>query len=164
MKTAVSYYLKCLFCLLVETPFHPIFLFFLSFVWSWLTFCMPSVTGGLLFFFGCACCFETGLRGCGTASPSPHLCLTWLWPWSSVTLNAWMPQLLHWSLSIALGLLFLPHLVLYVLYGCYLFPEVAPDCQCGFFEHPLWLKHSPVISTTILPKCLRLCPVYKSLP
>lgn len=45
-----------------------------------------------------------------------------------------------------------------------LFPEVAPDCQCGCFEHPLWLKHSLVISMTILPKCPRLCPMHWSLP
>lgn len=136
-KNSMHNYHKGILHLLVKaTPFF-FFLFFL--ICFELTDFLHAPYEWRSAFFGVA--VHVALRQACVAvellSPSPHLCLTWLWPWSSVTLYAWMPQPMHWSLSIALGLLFLPHLVLYVLYSRYLFPEVAPDCQCGFFEHPL---------------------------
>lgn len=65
-------------------------------------------------FLVCMLQWEKPLWLCVTAGPSPHLCVTWLWPWSSVSAH---PECLDAS-ALALELLhcnwlaFLPRLVL----------------------------------------------------
>lgn len=107
---------------------------------------------------------------CVTAGPSPHLCVTWLWPWSSVSAH---PECLDAS-ALALELLhcnwlaFLPRLVL--LLPC-------PVFSVPFQRWPLnvnvdilkpstrfWLKHGLVISTAILPHLSSLSSAYTFFP
>lgn len=91
-----------------------------------------------IFFFFCMLQWEKPLWLCVTAGPSPHLCVTWLWPWSSVSAH---PECLDAS-ALALELLhcnwlaFLPRLVFYhVPFFIFLFKD-DPECECGYFDTP----------------------------
>lgn len=159
-KKSMCNYLKCLFCLLELTDFYPILLFFHLFGVEWF-FCMPSVTGGLFFWVA----VHVALREACVAEKLLAHHLICVWHDSGPDLQSpWMPGCLSsctGASQLHLACFYAPlgTLCPVQLYST-VFPEVAPDCQCGFFEHPLWLKHSPVISTTIFPKCLRLYPVH----
>lgn len=159
-KNSMHKYLKCLFCLLVEIHFHPIFLFFLSFVWR------------LTEFLHALCDWRSAFLG--------WLCmllwekLVWLWYCEPITSSVsdidsgpdlqspWMSGCLSsctGASQLHLACFFTPLGTLCPVPSLFI-SRGYPDCQCGCFEHPLWLKHSFVISTTILPKCPRFCPVH----
>ncbi len=108
-------------------------------------------------FLVCMLQWEKPLWLCVTAGASPHLYVTWLWPWSSVSAH---PECLDAS-ALALELLhcnwlaFLPRLV---LLPCpvffFSFSKMTPEWKCGYSTPPhtrFWLKHGPVISTAIPP-------------
>lgn len=107
-------------------------------------------------FLVCMLQWEKPLWLCVTAGASPHLCVTWLWPWSSVSAY---PECLDAS-ALALELLhcnwlaFLPRLV---LLPCpvfsFPFQRWPLNENVDIFNPPtrFWLKHGPVISTAIPP-------------
>ncbi len=90
-------------------------------------------------FLVCMLQWEKPLWLCVTAGASPHLYVTWLWPWSSVSAH---PECLDAS-ALALELLhcnwlaFLPRLV---LLPCpvffFSFSKMTPEWKCGYSTPP----------------------------